>query len=180
MIPRMTITRLLLLAVGLHLMLTVVIYACGRQGISPSIDQNGCTITISPDCVVYIAEVNSLLEVMTSKGPLAWFKTPAQIHVRIYSVPAAFFGSRVNSLTAEPVNIFYYVAILCLTFQIGKLVFDRRVGLIAAGVLAVWPSFLIHTTQVLKDPLFIATFLTLILVIAVWLTKQLSLLKGLA
>jgi 4-amino-4-deoxy-L-arabinose transferase-like glycosyltransferase len=117
---------------------------------------------------------------MTSKGPLAWLKTPAQLHVRIYSIPAALFGSRVNSLTAEPVNIIYYVAILCLTFQIGKLVFDRRVGLIASGVLAVWPSFVIHTTQILKDPLFFATFLTLILIITVWLTKQVSWLKGLA
>jgi len=161
-------------------MLTVVIYVSGRQRISPSIDQNGCTITITPDCVVYIAEVSSLAEVMTSKGPLAWLKTPAQIHERIYSLPAALFGSRVNSLTAEPVNIFLYVAILCLVFQLGKLVFDRRVGLVACGVLAVWPSFLIHTTQILKDPLFFATFLTLILIIAVWLTKQLSWLKGLA
>ena len=161
-------------------MLTVLIYACGRQGISPSIDQNGCTMTINPDCVVYIADVSSLAAVLTSQGPLAWLKTPAQIHVRIYSVPAALLGSRVNSLTVEPVNILYYVAILCLVFQIGKLVFDRRVGLIASGVLAVWPSFLIHTTQILKDPLFFATFLTLILMIAVWLTRQLSWRKGLA
>src|SRR5690242_9564509 len=105
MINRMTATRLLLVAAGLHLMLTMVIYFCGRQGVSPSLDQHGCTVTISPDCVVYIPDVTSLAEVLTSDGPLAWLKTPAQIHVRIYSLPAALLGSRVNSLTAEPVNI---------------------------------------------------------------------------
>src|ERR1051326_7122702 len=180
MINRMTATRLLLLAIGLHLMLTMVIYVSGRQGVSPLIDQHGCTVTINPDCVIYIADVSSLAQVLTSDGPLAWLKTPAQLHVRIYSIPAALLGSRVNSLTAEPVNFLYYVAILCLVFQIGKLVFDRRVGLIASGVAAVWPSLLIHTTQILKDPLFLVTFLVLILIIAVWLTKELSLLKGLA
>ncbi len=182
MIPRRKVTRLLLLAAGLHLMITVVIYVSGRHRLSSLIDQNGCTITITPDCNVYVPDVRSLAEVMTSQGLLTWLKTPAQLPLRIYSLPAAILGSwlGVNSLTVEPVNIFYYLAILCVTFQIGKLVFDWRVGLIAAGVLGIWPSFLIHTTQILKDPLFIVTFLALVLLVTVWLTRQLNLLKGIA
>ena len=181
MTTRTMLIRLLLIAAGLQLVLTVGIYVAARQKISPSIDQNGCTVAISPDCILIVSRVGSLAEVLKSNGPLAWFKTREQIFIRIYSLPAAILGSwlGVNILTVEPANLLFYVAILTLTFQIGALVFDRRVGLVAAAVVALWPSFLVHTTQVLKDPLFIATFLSLILITTIWLTKALSLLNGL-
>lgn len=181
-LERASVSRLVLIAVVLHLTLTMVIYASGRRAITPAIDQNGCTITISPDCAIYVSEVSSLAEVLASKGPLAWLRSPAKIHVRIYSVPCAILGPwlSVNILSAEPFNLLYYLAILALTFHIGKQLFNRRVGLIASLVLAVWPSFLVHTTQILKDPLFITAFLSVVLVIAVWLTKSLSWLEGLA
>src|SRR5882724_8609276 len=151
-LERASVSRLVLIAVVLHLTLTMVIYASGRRAITPAIDQNGCTITISPDCAIYVSEVSSLAEVLASKGPLAWLRSPAKIHVRIYSVPCAILGPwlSVNILSAEPFNLLYYLAILALTFHIGKQLFNRRVGLIAS------------------------------LVIAVWLTKSLSWLEGLA
>jgi hypothetical protein len=83
-------------------------------------------------------------------------------------------------LSAEPLNAIYYLLILTLVFAIGREVFDRNVGLLAAGIVAVWPSFLLHTTQLLRDPLFIALMLALVLICLIWLKRVLPPLQGLA
>ena len=67
-----------------------------------------------------------------------------------------------NILTIEPLNLIYYLAILILVFKLGEAVFDYRAGLIAAGIVALWPSFLLHTTQLLRDPLLVLAVLVVI------------------
>jgi hypothetical protein len=66
-----------------------------------------------------------------------------------------------------------------LIYSLGKEIFDQRVALLAAGTVALWPSFLLHTTQMLRDPLFIAAFLLLILIFVLLLTRTLSWQQGL-
>ncbi|MGZ8843421.1 MAG: hypothetical protein ACXW18_07145, partial [Pyrinomonadaceae bacterium] len=62
---------------------------------------------------------------------------------------------------------------------LGKTVFDRRSGLLAAMIVGLWPSFLAHSTQLLRDPLLIMTFLLLMLSLVVILTQKTSLTRGL-
>jgi len=47
--------------------------------------------------------------------------------------------------------------------RIGETVIDRRTGILAAAIVGLWPSFLLHTTQLLRDPLLITVFLVFIL-----------------
>jgi hypothetical protein len=114
-----------------------------------------------------------LAGILKNNGLKAWMVEPERAHVKLISIQFAFFGPLFgySALSAEPFNLFCYIAVVSLVFMLGREVGGRRVGLLAAGIVAVWPSFLLHTTQLLKDPLFIASALALILVITTWLTR---------
>ncbi|HEX3250711.1 MAG TPA: hypothetical protein VHS05_14870, partial [Pyrinomonadaceae bacterium] len=45
-------------------------------------------------------------------------------------------------------------------------------GFIAATIVAFWPSFLFHSTQLIRDPLSIACFLSLVLVLTLLLSRE--------
>jgi hypothetical protein len=82
------------------------------------------------------------------------------------------FGATI--LSAEPLNAICYLTILLVIFNLGREVFNRRVGLIAAITVALWPSFLLHTTQLLKDPMFLVGMLVFILVNLYLLCRSIS------
>lgn len=171
---RMKIMRLIVAAIALHLTVAVIIFLAGRFALFPSaFDTNGIGISFAPDVYNYRAQAVMLSEILTSDGATAWLTAPAPLHVKLYSLSFAVFGPLFgfNILSAEPLNVLYYLAILSLVGKLGQEVFDRRVGLLAAGAVALWPSFLIHTTQLLRDPLFIAAVLALVLITAGWLTR---------
>ena len=79
------------------------------------------------------------------------------------------FGS--NILAAEPLNLFYYLAILTLCFSLARVVAGRRAAWLASAIVGVWPSLLLHTTQFMRDPLIIMAILALVLVLTRLLKK---------
>jgi hypothetical protein len=82
----------------------------------------------------------------------------------LYSLPLAVVSrwTSFNILIIEPLNLFYYLATLLFVFKIGQAIFDFRTGIIAAAIVALWPSFLLHSTQLLRDPLLILAVLVLV------------------
>ena len=169
-------------AIGLHLTITASIYFVGRCALSPGVfDTNGIGISFAPDARGYQAKASLLAEILTRDGAAAWLTAPAALHVKLYSLSFAVCGPWLgfNILSAEPLNMLYYLVILSLVFKLGHEVFGQQVGALAAGVVALWPSFLIHTTQLLRDPLFVAAVLALVLITARWLTRVHSWSRGL-
>ena len=59
------------------------------------------------------------------------------------------------SMTAAVFNLVLGVGAVALTFEVGRRLFDNRIGLIAAAVLALWPNLIFHTAVVLTEALFI-------------------------
>ena len=162
---------LLLLAIGLHLTMTMSVYFAGRFSLFPHIlSPNG---SIADDSYIYHREAVQLVRILKQDGIAAWVNAAPQFHVKLYSLSFALFGPWLgfNTLSFEFLNLLFYLAILGLVFKVGQEVFDQRVGLLAAGTVALWPSFLLLTTQPLRDPLFITAMLTLILINVRWLTR---------
>lgn len=147
----MTLRRLLAFAALLHLSATLALFLAGRAGIAPQI--------VNRDGIVTAAAVDSV-----SYQQDALQHAAAPLHVRILAPLFAIFGTSI--LAAEPFNLLCYLAIVGLTFAIGREVGGAR----AALVVALWPTLLLHTTQFLKDPLFIAGTLALIFIVTTWLT----------
>lgn len=173
--------RLLGAAAALHLALAFVIYAVGRLALLPSMFDVHGTGVFATDGYVYRLEAISLARILSLNGMMAWLATSSPFHVKLYSLSFALFGPLFgfNVLSAEPLNILYYLAILTLVFMLGREVFDRRTGLLAASIVALWPSLLLHTTQLLRDPLFIVAMLALVLICARWLRKAHAWQRGL-
>jgi len=167
--------RLLCAAAILHLLLTVSVYAFGRYALFPgTFDKNGVAVAFARDCVLYRADAAALSEALWSGEIRRWVSADQPFHVKLYSICFAIFGPLFgyNILAAEPLNALFYLATLALVFTLGREIFNRRAGLWAAGVIAIWPSYLLHTTQLLKDPPFVAGMLALILIIVRWLRRD--------
>ena len=174
--------RFLILAAAIwHVSITLGVFMAGKYQLTPGQIHPSGIGRFASDGLIYQDQVAELCEILKNDGLLAWATWPTQLHVRLYSLPL-FVVSRwvgFNILTIEPLNLIYYLAILILVFRLGEAVFDYRASLIAAGIVALWPSFLIHTTQLLRDPLLVLAVLVVIWTIIESLRTDLRWRRGL-
>lgn len=181
--PRLRLRHLLLIAVCVHLLAVACVYVAGRGGASRGTFGEGGVASFASDGRVYLIQISGLEKTLKEEGLGAWLRSPAPVHVKLYSLSFAalspLFGLSV--LSAEPLNLLYYLAALLLVYTIGSEVFGRGEGLLAASMFAAQlPSYLLHTTQLLKDPLFVVLALILVLVSVRWLTSEQTLTAGVA
>jgi hypothetical protein len=171
------------LALGLHFTTVAAMSLLGSLAIFPNmIDSNGVGISFAIDSVWNRYDAVVLAQILWRRGVVDWLLYPAPFHAKLYSLSFALFDpwSDFSVLGAEPANALLYLLILVLVFKIGAEVCDRRTGTLAAGIVALWPSFFLHTTQFLREPQFIAAILALTLVAVRWLTRSYSLHRALA
>lgn len=178
---RLTNSKLLVIAAVVHLILTTGVYAIGRLGIHPAINKNGGVTALSPDSGTYLLEANELAHILIQRGPVVWLVATGNFHVKLYSLSLVMLGPLLgaNILSIEPINLLLYLSILWLTFKLGEELFDRNVSFLATAAVALWPSWLLHTTQLLKDQVFVVLLLILVLIMACWLTRSFSLMASL-
>jgi hypothetical protein len=171
------IVRLSLLALGVHAAAVSSISLLGATAVFPTmIDSNGVGISFALDSVWNRYDAAVLAQILRRRGLIDWIAYPAPFHTKLYGLSFAVFDpvSDFSVLSAEPANLLFYFLILALVFKIGEEVCDRRAGILAAGIVALWPSFFLHTTQFLREPQFIAAILALTLVGVRWLTREYS------
>src|SRR5712692_15166 len=151
----------------LHISVAAALLAVGRYQLMPAQFRADGLGEFASDCFPYQDEAVELVSVLRTQGLTTWATWPTQLHVRLYSLPLSVLSRWMgfSVLAIEPLNLFYYLAILALVFRLGKEVFDYRAGLLAATIVALWPSLLLHTTQLLRDPLLLVVVLILILAI---------------
>jgi hypothetical protein len=173
---RFGIKHLLCFAAVLHIAIVLTIFIIGRAQLLPAQFDTSGIGTFADDGYVYRNEVVSLADILKTKGVAAWFSQPSQLHLRLYSLAHALLSSwsDFNILTIEPLNLIYYLLLIILTYNLGRTVFDRHGGLLAASIVALWPSLLLHTTQLLRDPLLIVALLAFILIVVKTLAHRCS------
>jgi 4-amino-4-deoxy-L-arabinose transferase-like glycosyltransferase len=175
--------RYLTLAAALHVALALTIFLIGHCQILPNtFDRNGIGLTFAIDGTTYQRVASDLADEWRRNGFNAWLNAKAPLHNRLHSVSFVTVGKLLghNILAAEPLNLFYYLAILTCIYFLGREVFDAQTGFIAAAVVAVWPSFICASTQLLRDPVSIASLLALMLVLVLVLGRDLAWLAGIA
>ena len=173
--------QLIVIAAAWHVLLTLVIFIVGRWQLLPSLFAADGLGGFADDGFLYRQEIQTLTEVIRTRSLHDLINWPSQLHLKLYALASLPFGGRANFniLTIEPLNLIYYLAILALCYQLGSRLFDRRAGLMAAATVGLWPSFLLHSTQLLRDPLLITAVLAVFFVIVDYLTKTKSIGKGL-
>jgi Dolichyl-phosphate-mannose-protein mannosyltransferase len=174
--------KFLILAAAIwHVSITLGVFMAGKYQLMPGQIHPSGIGRFAPDSETYQGQVAELCQILKNDGLVAWATWPTQLHLRLYSLPL-FVVSRWFSfsiLTIEPLNLIYYLAILILVFKLGEAVFDYRAGLVAAGIVALWPSLLMHSTQLLRDPLLILAVLIVIWTIIESLRTDLRWRRGL-
>ncbi len=154
-------------AAFLHIGVTLCIFTIGRFGLfSQQFDRDGIG-HFAKDSIVFRDEAQDLVGMLLHDGLVPWLKAPAELHVKGYSLSLAFFGRLLgtNILAVEPLNLLYYLAMLALTFKLTKKLASARAAWLATTIVGVWPSLLLHSTQLLRDPLFIVALLALVLIL---------------
>ena len=167
--------RYLLVAAALHVALAITIFLLGHFRVLPNtFDQNGVGLTFALDSTTYQRVASDLVDEWRNNGFTAWLNAKAPLHNRLYSVAFAIFGKLVghNILAAEPLNLFYYLSILTCVYFLGREVFSAQTGFVAATIVALWPSFLFTSTQLMRDPLSIACLLALMVVLVLVLGRR--------
>lgn len=170
-------------ALALHFFIVLIMSLLGPLAILPTmIDSNGVGISFAIDSAWNRFDAEVLAQVLRNLGLVDWVTYPAPFHAKLYSLPFAVFGrwGDFSILTAEPVNLCLYFLTLVLVYKIGSEVADGRTGIVAAGVVSLWPSFLLHTTQFLREPQFITAILVLMLLGVRCLTREYSVRRGLS
>ena len=174
-ILKSTSVRYLMLAGVVHVALTTAIFLVGHFQLFPNtFDENGTGLTFAIDGASYQRVASNLADALQTNGIGAWLNAKAPFHCRLYSLSFATFGKVLghNVLAAEPLNLFFYLAILTCIYFLGREVFDVRAGLVAATIVALWPTFLMHSTQLIRDPISIACFLALVLLLTLLLSRE--------
>ena len=171
----MSPVRLLIVAAAVHVAATITVFVIGHFQLLPGFfDPNGIGTTFAIDGATYQRLASQMATQWQNYGLGPWLDIKAPLHCRLYSIPFAIAGRVVghNVLAAEPLNLFYYLCTLSVVYLLGREMFNERAGLLAAAIVAVWPSFLMHSTQLIRDPLAILCFLALLLVMTLLLTHE--------
>ncbi len=159
----LNLKTLLVVAGFVHLLATIIVYLVGRSAIFPNwILEKG---TMREDALRYFEKCELLSQGLSSNGNYDFLITSSeQIHIRFYALShfllSDILGS--NILTLELVNLPLFLLILFLIYKIGELLYEPKVGFVAAYIIMLFPSFVLHTTQPLRDTLFAALFLFLL------------------
>lgn len=169
--------RWLLLAGVFHVALTTIVFAIGHFQLLPGLfDQNGIGLTFAIDGATYRRLASEMATHWQTYGISPWLDIKAPLHCRLYSMPFVIFGGLLghNILAAEPLNLFYYLGMLTVVYLLGREIFNARAGMLAATIVGLWPSLLLHSTQLIRDPLAILCLLSLLLALALLLQRELA------
>ena len=167
--------RWLLLAGAIHITLTLAIFLVGHFQLLPGVfDSQGTGLTFAIDANSYRSLASRLAFEWETQGFSGWLVFKAPLHSRLYSLMFVSFGRLLghNILAAEPLNLIYYLGILSCVYLLGRELFNEHAGFVAAIVVAVWPSLLLHTTQIIRDPLSILCLLGLLVSLTLLLTRE--------
>ena len=166
---------MLIVAAAVHLAATITVFLVGHFQLLPGFfDTNGVGITFAIDGATYQRVASEMAAQWQNYGFGPWLDIKAPLHCRLYSIPFATVGRLVghNVLAAGSLNLFYYLGTLTVVYLLGREIFNARAGLLAAAIVAVWPTFLLHSTQLIRDPLAILCFLSLLLVLTLLLSRE--------
>ena len=170
--------KYLILAAAIHVALTTTIFVIGHFQLLPNtIDRNGTGLTFALDATSYQKVASALAGELQTRGFNAWLEIRAPLHSRLQSLAFATFGRLLghNILAIEPLNLLYYLGILSCIYFLGREIFNAQTGFIAASIAGVWPTFLINSTQFMRDSFAILCFLAMMLVLTLLVSREFAL-----
>jgi hypothetical protein len=167
----------LIVAAALHVITALICFLFGHFAILPQVfDTDGLATGIAFDNTIYRSLQFELVETLRGPGLQAWLHYQSPLHSKLYSLSFALFGKifGYNILATEPLNLIYFLVTLSFVYLIGREIFSARAGLLAAVIAGLWPSMLLQSTQIIRDPLSNACLLGTIWLLTVLVARELT------
>jgi hypothetical protein len=139
-------------AIG-HLGITLALDFLSRSPFLQTLHNRQGIWNFAIDSQYYLDGILRLRHTLQTQGWQSWLYEPAWLHEKFFSIPFYLLGPSIFS--AIIVNTPLYVLTLWLVYQITQLLFDTDAAKISLILTAVLPSYLLHSTQLLRDSLFI-------------------------
>lgn len=145
-----------------HLSISVLISCIARTTFFSSFHDGQGVWNFALDSNSYDVEALRLFELLKNGDYGGWWGSSFFWHAKWIALAYAIFTP--DPLAFAPVNAFIWgMSTVCVYKIVCQLFPDRRtLALFSALVFGLWPSYLLHTTQLLKDPFYILGILMII------------------
>lgn len=164
-INRLSLWQWLLLAAGLYALATFLLYWLSVWNVFPGFSLGQGFWEFSVDSAEFYGEALAVAERLTIDGPRVLFQPLVDHegttygywysywHIKLYAVMLVLLGT--SPLSVLPLQTLLCSGILIVFYRIGSLLWSRRAAFWSTALVAVWPSALLHMTQLSKDPFYI-------------------------
>jgi hypothetical protein len=140
---------------GFHLAVSVLLSIIARSNFLSSLHNGKGLWNFALDSFVYHQEALRLSDLLKSGDLNGWWGTAPFWHVKWIALPYAILVA--DPLSFAPINsLIWAITIYCVYVIVNQLFPDRRrLAVVTALTFGLWPSYFLHTTQLLKDPFYI-------------------------
>jgi len=138
-----------------HVAVSVLLSVIARSNFLSSLHSGQGLWNFALDSFVYHQEALRLSDLFKSGDFNGWWGSSSFWHVKWIALPYAILVP--DPLSFAPINgLIWAITIYCVYKIVNQLFPDRRrLAIVTALTFGLWPSYLLHTTQLLKDPLYI-------------------------
>jgi len=114
------------------------------------------------DSSLYHAEALSLLDFLTQGDYSGWWGSSSFWHVKWIALSYAIFSP--DPLSFAPINALAWVMSIICVHQIAGTLFpgNHKLAFFSAIIFGFWPSYLLQTIQLLKDPFYVTGILMMV------------------
>ncbi len=138
-----------------HITFSILLSIIARSAVLSSLHNGQGLWNFTLDSFAYHDEAVRLLELFRDGDYAGWWQSSPWWHVRWIGLSYAVLTP--DPLSYAPINgLTWAITIYCVYKIVNQLFPDRRrLAIVTALTFGLWPSYLLHTTQLLKDPLYI-------------------------
>jgi len=138
-----------------HIIFSILLSIIARSAVLSSLHNGQGLWNFAPDSFSYHGEAIRLLDFLKAGDLSGWWGSSPWWHVKWIALSYAVITP--DPLSYAPINgLIWAVSVLCVFMVVRQLFPGRRkLAIVSAFMFGLWPSYLLHTTQLLKDPLYI-------------------------
>jgi hypothetical protein len=145
-----------------HLAISISLSLIARSTFFANLHNGQGLWNFAPDSFSYHKEAIRLLDLLQKGNLGGWWKHSPFWHVKWIAL--SYGAITPDPLSFSPVNAIVWTASVYCVYKIARILFPERqtFSIACALVFGFWPSYFLHTTQLLRDPFYVLGMLLMI------------------
>ena len=145
-----------------HLAVSISLSFIARSTFLESLHNGQGLWNFAPDSFSYHREALRLLDLLKKGNLSGWWESSPFWHVKWIAL--SYGAITPDPLSFAPFNAIVWAASIYCVYKIARILFPEHqtFSIVCALVFGFWPSYMLHTTQLLRDPLYVLGMLIMI------------------